>query len=41
MNTEDTSGTHTPRIVVSWAIVTIPLAYGIFETLKKASQLFG
>jgi hypothetical protein len=30
----------TARIVVAWAIVGIPLAYGLVETLRKAANLF-
>ena len=30
----------TARIVVAWAVVGIPLAYGLVETLHKASSLF-
>ncbi|WP_442756957.1 MFS transporter small subunit [Nocardioides luteus] len=29
-----------PKIVVAWALVGIPLAYGIIETLRRAAQLF-
>ncbi|WP_414855733.1 MULTISPECIES: MFS transporter small subunit [Nocardioides] len=28
------------RIVVAWALVGVPLAYGIVETVRKASALF-
>ncbi len=28
------------RIVVAWALVGIPLAYGLVETLRKAANLF-
>ena len=30
----------TARITVAWAVVGIPLAYGIVETLRKAQTLF-
>ena len=30
----------TARIAVAWAVVGIPLAYGLVETLRKASSLF-
>lgn len=33
-------GTHTPRIIASWLVPGIPLAYGLFNTLKAAVQLF-
>ena len=28
------------RIVVSWAVVAIPLVYGLVETVRKAATLF-
>ena len=28
------------RLAVAWTIVGVPLAYGIYETAKKASALF-
>ncbi len=28
------------RIAVAWAAVSIPLAYGLFETIRKAATLF-
>ena len=28
------------RIAVAWTIVGVPLAYGVYETVKKASALF-
>jgi hypothetical protein len=30
----------TARIAVAWAVVGIPLAYGLVETVNKASSLF-
>ena len=34
--------THTPvgLIAVAWALVGVPLAYGLYQTVKTASQLF-
>jgi hypothetical protein len=29
------------RIAVVWALVGVPLAYGVFQTLTRASALFG
>ncbi|WP_194265942.1 MFS transporter small subunit [Arthrobacter yangruifuii] len=29
------------QLTVGWALVGVPLAYGIFQTLSKASALFG
>ncbi len=28
------------RIAAAWTVVGIPLAYGIFETVRRASALF-
>ncbi|WP_432548655.1 MFS transporter small subunit [Kineococcus sp. SYSU DK004] len=30
----------TGRVVLGWALVGIPLAYGLVETLVRASRLF-
>ncbi|SDC14410.1 MFS transporter small subunit [Nocardioides lianchengensis] len=30
----------TARIVVAWALVGVPLVYGVVETLRKAATLF-
>ena len=29
------------RLIVLWALVGIPLLWGVIETLKKALKLFG
>ena len=29
------------RIAVSWLLVGVPLAYGVFQTVSKAAALFG
>lgn len=29
------------RIAFVWALVGVPLAYGVFQTLTRASALFG
>ncbi|MHA7240354.1 MFS transporter small subunit [Arthrobacter sp. TMS1-12-1] len=29
------------RITAVWALVGVPLAYGVFQTLTKAAALFG
>ncbi|GGO86079.1 hypothetical protein GCM10011584_07570 [Nocardioides phosphati] len=34
------SANQTPRVIVSWAIVGIPLAYGFVQTLKNALHIF-
>jgi hypothetical protein len=30
----------TARVIAAWAVVGIPLVYGLVETLNKASSLF-
>ena len=39
----DLQPTHTPvgLIAFAWALVGVPLAYGLFQTVKTASSLFG
>ncbi len=36
----DSGGSNAVRIVVAWAVVSIPLAWGIYVTLQKVVQLF-
>jgi len=31
----------TLRIISVWAVVVVPLAYGLWNTLQNAAQLFG
>ena len=31
---------HTGRLVLAWSVVGIPLAYGVSQTLIRATQLF-
>lgn len=33
-------GDQRPRIAGSWALVGIPLAYGLYHAVKAAAQLF-
>ncbi|WP_164700067.1 MULTISPECIES: hypothetical protein [Modestobacter] len=35
--------THTPTglVAFAWALVGVPLAYGLYNTVKAASALFG
>ena len=35
--------THTPMglIGLAWTLVGVPLAYGLYQTIKTASSLFG
>lgn len=32
---------QTPRLLISWLIVGLPLAYGVFQTIKSVLPLFG
>ncbi|MEK6230037.1 MAG: hypothetical protein AABM31_12040 [Actinomycetota bacterium] len=32
---------QTPRLVISGLVVGIPLAYGVFQTIKTVLPLFG
>jgi hypothetical protein len=31
----------TGRLSVAWALVGVPLAYGVYETLTRVAALFG
>jgi hypothetical protein len=35
--------THTPAglVAFAWALVGVPLLYGLYQTIKTASSLFG
>ncbi len=37
---DDTDTVSTGRLTFTWALVGVPLAYGVFETLRGAIQLF-
>ncbi|ADB77302.1 MFS transporter small subunit [Geodermatophilus obscurus] len=41
--TDDRQPTHTPAALIAfaWTLVGVPLAYGLYNTVKAASQLFG
>jgi hypothetical protein len=39
---DDTTTTTSPALVaLAWLLVGVPLAYGLWQTLVKASALFG
>ncbi|MES9541974.1 MULTISPECIES: hypothetical protein [unclassified Actinomadura] len=40
-NPETATDTAVPRLVVSWAVVGIPLIYGVVETVRATLPLFG
>jgi hypothetical protein len=35
------SGGPTARLVISWLVVGVPLAYGLYMTIKSVLPLFG
>ena len=37
---EKAGGSLPLRIAVAWAVVGVPLAYGVIKTVEKASALF-
>ena len=41
--TDDRPTTHTPvgLIAFAWTLVGVPLGYGLYNTIKAASTLFG
>ena len=47
MSTAHTPGAQAPakvstgRLGVAWALVGVPLAYGVYETLTRVAALFG
>ncbi|WP_157366381.1 MFS transporter small subunit [Arthrobacter sp. Soil763] len=43
-NTPDARSAVNPstgKLVVGWALVGLPLAYGVYETLTRVAALFG
>jgi hypothetical protein len=38
--TERDTPSSTLSVVLAWAAVSIPLAWGVYETMKKAALLF-
>ncbi len=35
------AASYTPRLVASWLVVGVPLAYGIVQTVRNILPLFG
>lgn len=33
--------TSTGKLTIAWALVGVPLAYGVYETLTRVAALFG
>jgi hypothetical protein len=40
-STMQTDATSSLKLILAWAIVGVPLIWGIFHTVVAASQLFG
>ena len=38
---QGTTTTPTGLIAFAWALVGVPLVYGLYQTIKTASSLFG
>jgi hypothetical protein len=32
---------QTPRLVISWLVVGVPIAYALYQTIKSVLPLFG
>ena len=41
MTEQNTTQTPVGLIAFAWTLVGVPLAYGLFQTIKTASSLFG
>lgn len=37
----ETRSSRQAQLVLAWGVVGVPLAYGLFNTLKTAVKLFG
>jgi hypothetical protein len=40
-DTQGTTSTPAGLIALAWTLVGVPLAYGLYQTIKTASSLFG
>ena len=38
--TPEPTSNQVPRLVVTWLVVMVPLAYGLFQTIKSVVPLF-
>jgi hypothetical protein len=36
-----TTQSSTGKLAIAWALVGVPLAYGVYETLTRVAALFG
>ena len=39
--TTEQVGNQTPRLVISWLVVGIPIVYALYQTIKSVLPLFG
>ena len=39
--TQSTGKLATGKLTIAWALVGVPLAYGVYETLTRVAALFG
>jgi hypothetical protein len=40
VQTEEQTSNQVPRLIVTWLVVTVPLAYGLFQTIRSVIPLF-
>jgi hypothetical protein len=38
--TPEPTSNQVPRLIVTWLVVTVPLAYGLFQTIRSVIPLF-
>lgn len=38
--TPEPTSNQLPRLIVTWLVVTVPLAYGLFQTIRSVIPLF-
>jgi hypothetical protein len=38
--TPEPTSNQGPRLVITWLVVTVPLAYGLFQTVRSVIPLF-
>lgn len=41
MSGKDATSRRTTLLVIAWVWVGVPFAYGVYELVRKATQLFG
>ncbi len=40
MTSEHAPGSQRAQIAIAWAVVSVPFAYGIYNSVKAAAKLF-